>query len=430
MNRFLKNWLSQNKSFFSTNKKRCKHYVFAALLIPFLSFSQNIGNYVNNGSFEDRYDCSLPNPITKAKYWLGIDSMYSSARYFSSCSGLSTVPLNAYTFQWAKSGESYVGDGFFCPPPTCSNSYNRGYFRNRLKQNLQHGKTYCVSFYVNITTNSTYGMDGFGAYFGDNSIDTITKTGRPLTYLTPQIENPINNIITDTLNWTLITGTFVASGHEKFMVIGNFKSDAATNTVLINPTNLPAVFTDVCIDAVSCIELDLPAYAGPDRSVIPGDSAFIGREPDFAIDPGCFWYRLPGMVPLDTISGLWVKPTVTTTYVVKQVLDCSAEKWDTVIVYMNLVGLFDPEAAEKAIRLFPNPARHHLELEISNALFAETFRTIRIYDQLGQIIREEEISIKQGNTRIATGDMAEGVYWLQLRGENTPVLHRRFVIRR
>jgi hypothetical protein len=427
MNRSLKNWLSQNKSFFVL-KKRCKHYVFAALLIPFLSLSQNIGNYVSNGSFEDLYECQLPNFLAKAKYWRSIDSINSTPGIFSICSGFMNSPVNSYTYQWPKNGDVYVISTFFCLPMYCSN--NRIYLRNRLKQSLQQGKTYCVSFYTNITNNSTYGIDGFGAYFGDNSIDTITKTGIPLTYLTPQIENPTNNIITDTLNWTLITGTFVASGHEKFMVIGNFKSDAATNTVLIDPTHLPVVFTDVCIDAVSCIELDLPAYAGPDRSIIPGDSAFIGRDPDFAIDPGCFWYRLPGMVPLDTTSGLWVKPTVTTTYVVKQVLDCSAEKWDTVIVYMNLVSLFDPEAAEKAIRLFPNPARDHLELEISGEQFLGAFHTLRIHDHLGQLIREEEISLKQGNTRIATSDMAEGVYWLQLRGENTPVLHRRFVIRR
>jgi hypothetical protein len=426
MNRSLKNWLSQNKSFFTT-KKSSKHYVFAAFFIPLLSLSQSIGNYVNNGSFEDRYDCALPNPITKAKYWRSIDSITNNPIYFSTCPGLNNAPLNGFTYQWPKEGEAYIITTLQCS--TCFSDNSRGCARNRLKSNLTAGKTYCVKFYVNISNNSTYGMDGFGAYFGDNSIDTITKTGRPLTFLTPQVKNPDNNIITDTLNWTLITGTFVAGGHEKFMLIGNFKSDVATNKVLINPTHSPAVFTDVCIDDVSCIELDLPAYAGPDRSVIPGDSAFIGREPDFAIDPGCFWYRLPGMVPLDTISGMWVKPTVTTTYVVKQVLDCSAEKWDTVIVYMNLVGLFDPEAAEKAIRLFPNPARDHLELEISGEQFLGAFHTLRIHDHLGQLIREEELE-NRSRIRLATGDLAEGVYWLQLRGENTPVLHRRFVIRR
>jgi hypothetical protein len=403
--------------------------VFAAFFIPLLSLSQSIGNYVNNGSFEDLYSCNLPSIINKAKHWNGIDSLQGGWSYLAS-SCYSNVPQNGTGFQWPKYGNTHVISTFYCPPPSCSSNLNRLYLRNRMRENLKPNKKYCVNFYVNISNYSTCGMDGFAAYFGDNSLDTISKFGIPLTYLSPQIENPTNNIITDTLNWTLITGTFVASGHEKFMVIGNFKSDAATNTVLINPANLPSVGTDVYIDAVSCIELDLPAYAGPDRSIIPGDSTFIGREPDFAIDPGCFWYRLPGMVPLDTISGLWVKPSVTTTYVVKQVLDCSAEKWDTVVVYIDLVSLFDPEAAEKAIRLFPNPARDHLELEISNTLFSEAFRSIRIYDQLGNIIQEEEISIKQGNTRIATGDMAEGVYWLQIRGKNAPTLHRQFVIRR
>jgi hypothetical protein len=410
MNRSLKNWLFLNKSFFTT-KKSSKHYVFAAFFIPFLSLSQSIGNYVNNGSFEDLYACQLPNYLTKAKYWRSIDSTTSSPGIFSTCSGLANAPINSYTYQWPKTGDTYGLCGFFCP--TCSTK--RIYFRNRLKQNLQSGKTYCVKFYVNISNNSTCGIDGFGAYFGDNSIDTITKTSIPLTYLNPQIKNPDNNIIADTLNWTLITGTFVANGHEKHLIIGNFKSDVATNTLLINPSNLPTVGTDVGIDDVSCIELDLPAYAGPDRSIIPGDSVFIGRDLDFAIDPGCVWYRLPDMTPLDTISGLWVKPTVTTTYVVKQVLDCSAEKWDTVVVYMDLVGLFDLEAAEKAIRLFPNPARDHLELEISNALFAEAFRTIRIYDQLGQIIREEELE-NRSKVRLATGDLAEGLYVIQLYG--------------
>jgi len=182
-------------------------------------------------------------------------------------------------------------------------------------------------------------MDGFGAYFCDNIIDTIKKSTVPLTYLTPQIQNPSNNIITDTLNWTLITGTFTAQGNEKFMVIGNFKSDAATNTVLINPTGLPSIATDVCVDDVSCIEMDAPAYAGIDKNILSGQSTYLGRELDFAVDPFCYWYQLPGMLPLDTASGITVSPTVTTTYVVRQELECNSIKWDTVVVRVGYTGL-------------------------------------------------------------------------------------------
>src|SRR5690606_33046643 len=114
----------------------------------------------------------------------------------------------------------------------------------------QAGKTYCVKFYVNISNPSTYGIDGFGAYFGDNNIDTITYCNVPLTYLIPQVQNPQGNIISDTLNWIAITGTFVANGTEKYLLLGNFLSNANTDTLMINPTNLPLIWTEGSIDDV------------------------------------------------------------------------------------------------------------------------------------------------------------------------------------
>src|SRR5690606_22419827 len=139
--------------------------------------------------------------------------------------------------------------------------------------------------------------------------------------------------ITDTLNWVAITGTFVANGTEKYLLLGNFLSDDDTDTLMINPTNLPTIATEAGIDDVSCIPLDLEAYAGRDTTILYGDSVYIGREPDFATDPYCVWYKLPDTAnAIDTTSGLWVKPSVTTTYVVKQELECSSLKWDTVVV--------------------------------------------------------------------------------------------------
>ena len=152
------------------------------LQLSFLFFitllkSQTIANYVNNGSFEDLYSCNLPAYLNKAKYWRSIDSITGNVGLFSSCAGLSNVPLSI-TYQWPKNGTNFAGGGIFGPNFPINS--NRGYFRNRLKQNLQVGKVYCVKFYVNLFNNSTYGIDGFGAYFGDNTLDTITKCGIPL----------------------------------------------------------------------------------------------------------------------------------------------------------------------------------------------------------------------------------------------------------
>ncbi len=389
--------------------------------------SQQIGNYINNGSFEATYYCHQPNYSSIAKFWSNIDSNKYAGSYCSTCVNLANVPINTNTFQYPKNGNAYVLGTFF---DMTANS-QRAYLKNRLKKELLAGKVYCVKFYVNIANTSTYGMDGFGIYFGSSLLDTISKCTLPLSYISPQIQNANNNIISDTLNWVPITGTFVASGLEKYALVGNFKSNGSVATSLINPTYLPTVFTDACIDAVSCIEVNLPAYAGLDKSIIIGDSAYIGRESDFAVDKGCIWYKLPNMTTsIDTISGLWVKPTITTTYVVRQELDCSSTKWDTVVVHMNLVGLEKLKLLSEELKVYPIPAQDFLELKITNSELFKDFNSLSIYNSLGQLIREEEISFKDGAVKIKTDDFQQGVYSLQVKSKNAEAINKRFVISR
>src|SRR5690606_19944028 len=99
------------------------------------------------------------------------------ARWFSACNG--RVPKHGNNYQYPHSGQAHVLATFYYPIPS---QYQRGYPKNRLKSTLQAGKTYCVKFYLNITNPSTHGIDGFGAYFGSNEIDTITKCNVPLNY--------------------------------------------------------------------------------------------------------------------------------------------------------------------------------------------------------------------------------------------------------
>jgi hypothetical protein len=421
------------------------------LQLSFLFFitllkSQTIANYVNNGSFEDLYSCNLPAYLNKAKYWRSIDSITGSPSIFSTCVGLSNAPLNGNTYQYPLKGNTYVGSTIFSPPPPFPNGYNRDYFRNRLKQTLQGGKIYCVKFYVNIFNSSTYGIDGFGAYFGDNTLDTITKGNIPLSYLVPQIQNPNNNIITDTLGWTLITGTFVATGNEKHMVLGNFKSDAATNTVLINPTYLPTVFADVAFDEVSCIPLDLPAYAaaGNDIWAIPGNTIYLGRPQDVGIDEACEWFKLPNTTNvIANAAGLTLTVAITTnTYMVKQTI-CGLIKYDTVVVHASGLGLVSSSGVENSVKIYPNPASEilNVELEILNGTSTRSVTKIQIINSLGQIIREEEIDLKNNTAVINTRQLANGVYVFALQHTSTPLsagaqgdnsvkVNKRFVISR
>jgi len=383
-------------------------------------------NFVSNGGFEQYFTCSATATVFPANSWKWIDSVvYSNSVYCSTC--YTTIPYTPFGFQYTRTGTAMACIQALCQPTYCPSSNSRGYLRNRLKVNLQPSKTYCVKFYVNITDYSSYGIDGFGAYFGDNTLDTITKTNGALTYLIPQVKNPNGNIITDTLNWTLVTGTFVATGNEKHMVIGNFKSDAATTKTLINSTFAPNVFSVFYVDDVSCIDINLPAYAGPDIWCIPGNSVYIGRPSDVGIDEACIWYKLPNMsTAIDTVAGLWVSPVITTTYIVKQEI-CAGIKYDTVVVHQSATGINELDVLKDHLSVYPVPSKDELNLSLP---FDHTFHNITITNNLGQIMREEEIVFKNNNATITTSDLPNGVYIFTLKDKTNFQISKRFVIAR
>jgi hypothetical protein len=403
---------------------RMKKYIFLTFIWPSFLQSQ-IANYVSNGGFEKVIFGSNPNTAVD---WHSIDGLSAYGVLLSANIPPYNVPLSSYTYQWPRNGFNFLATTPYCV--TCT--YNvRGYPCNKLKSKLENGKTYCFSMFVNLTNKSYYSISSLGAYFSDSSIDTIKYCTIPLTYLTPQIQNQIGNHLSDTLNWVPITGTFVANGTEEYLIVGNFNNDANSDTLFVNPYTFPQRGAAYSFDDISCIEVNLPAYAGPDKSILLGDSVYIGRESDFVIDPGCIWYKLPNITTaIDTSSGIWVKPTVTTTYVVKQVLDCSPEKWDTVVVFMDLVGIEKHKLLSEELKLFPIPAKDEIQLSIFNAKLLKDFHLLSTYNNLGLLIREEEIRIENNSIKIKTDNLPSGVYSLQLKSSSNEIVTKRFVISR
>jgi len=425
MKQSLKKLLFQN----SSGIDKCFYILTALIICTSIGsslFCQTHANFVTNGSFEIIKSCDSPFIDYKAKGWNSVDSSKFIGELLNvKCSNAPYTPVG---FQNAKHGAGYIRLQLFYQGQ--NTVFTRSNLKNRLKSNLKGGKTYCAKMFLNVQDSCAIAIDAVGMYFCNESIDTIKYNARlPLTFLNPQISNPTGNYINDTMNWIAVSGTFVATGNEKYMVIANFKSDANTNTVttgVILSPNPP--FSVYFLDAVSCIEVDAPAYAGNDKLILAGDSVYIGREADYAVDPYCVWYQLPNMTTsLDTISGLWVKPTVTSTYVVKQNLDCGSEKWDTVVVYVDYVGIDKIKSLNEKLKIFPIPADDIISIEykqIENEQFS-----LAIVNQLGEVIREEEIVFKGYDTKINIKDLQNGVYFLQLSGKDG-VTNKRFVIAR
>jgi len=399
--------------------------LFSCILLFSFTSKAQISNYISNGGFE----VLISNTITsegfdKVKYWGPIDTTKGAYYFFTATPGIGTVPYCSTGFQLPRNGNNFILSQFFCD--TCVPP--RAYPRNRLKHLLKPNTIYCAKYHVVNTNNNRVAIENYGMFFGDSNIDTIQKCNDPITYLFPQVEYQ-NGIITDTLNWIPVQGTFVALGTEKYCVLGNFRSNAATNTLLIQPA-LPFNSNDVYIDDVSLIEMDLPAYAGPDKNVIVGDSLYIGRESDVEIDESCIWYQMTSpttSITVDTIAGIWVKPVTTTTYVVRQQLWCSGVKWDTVVVSMDAVGISETGVYQNDIKIFPNPASNFIEVEYS---FDKTnpFNEILFYNQLGELVLRDSPAIKNKKATISVSKLVPGVYSIEFKEVSGHIVRKRLIV--
>ena len=394
---------------------------FLAVIFLFLSlcFRAQV-NQVNNPSFEDYYDCLNPNYIAKAKYWNSLDTTKPAAAgdYFNTCYPL--VPYTTSSFQYPRTGNGFILATFYCASPTCISPSFRTYPRNRLKNYLTAGKVYCVKMFVNLTNTSPRAIDALEVHFGDITLDTIKYCLMKLTYLSSDVSNA-SGVINDTLNWIEVSGTYTATGTEKYLVIGNFRSDAATTTSVTGVSG--GLFSEYNIDDVSVIDFNLPASAGPDKNIFLGDSAFIGRPPEIGLE--CTWSS--GTVSVGSGGGLWVKPNIpgTYSYVVTQNI-CGNIKTDTVNVNVSPSSINENTLFSNSIALYPQPAKDIVNISLN--YFYETSIEVRVVDVNARLVRSLELGVRSGTAQMQISDISDGVYVLELRNSLGQIARKKLII--
>jgi len=205
-------------------------------------------NLVLNPSFEDTITCSS---------WPGFPQMpcsnwfrptngspdYFNELYHSLACPSSPVPANPIGYQYAKTGIAYTGFATYVAPFILGPN-GREYIEGILTDTLKGGHSYCVSFYVVASDKCKYLTDAIGAYISVDSLYNYNMD-TALSNYTPQVTNPVGNILSDTLNWTLISGTYIAQGGEKYITIGNFYDNSNTNIDSLN--NSPPLETILLI---------------------------------------------------------------------------------------------------------------------------------------------------------------------------------------
>ena len=227
------------------------------ILFTFLLFSLAVANaqvnLVVNPSFEDTVHCpSATGDMDKATGW---SSYKGSPDYFNTCSpqGIAGVgiPNNFEGYQQAAGGNAYAA--FFTFLDFVPNL--REIIGGQLVTTLNAGTKYFASIKVALSihpsTGTVYASDKMGISFSTIPFDASHPA-------------PINNnakiysssIITDTLNWTRIFGSFIADSAYEYIMLGNFFDDTHTDTLKLNTTlfGTPAAYyfvDDICLSTDS-----------------------------------------------------------------------------------------------------------------------------------------------------------------------------------
>ncbi len=372
------------------------------LCVPFWGVAQI--NLVHNPSFEDHTSCPTTyDQVAYANFWNGIDTPVCFTQcapdYCNVCgSGQVAVPHGgtANYFHYPRTGNGMMQMQLYYDYG--SGGHIQDYLQGKLYTNLVAGKSYCVTFYVVNMRRSEYAINHIGSYLDDGTIDTTTHCNYYQTEYSPQIvETPV---ISDTINWTKIQGSFIANGTEKFITIGNFFDTSGTTHVQVNYTPHSQV-GEYLIDDVSVIALDDTANAGPDRMTSPtGDSVWVGDSTGYL---PCYWYANGVLIDSNT-AGLKVHPDTTTAYIM--VLDvCGHITSDTAVVWVYPLGESGVRGAvERRVRVWPNPATD--VVNITGAGGCE----VRVYDMVGQMCGIECTWLDKPTMAIHFTQLPKGVY--------------------
>jgi len=201
------------------------------VLIICVLFTGNVlaQNLVKNPSFEEYINCPkrLGNFDADVVDWsIPTDG---STDYFNGCSKAMGTPKNFNGTQPADFGKGYAGLYLYAP-----DDY-REYLQAELSEPLVKGEKYQVSFYVSLAERSDFAIKEFGVLFSKDRMEISGKKQLSKKKRYQQKGNEYNfmeigysNFYSDTKDWILVHTQFIANGTERYLTMGNFKSNART----------------------------------------------------------------------------------------------------------------------------------------------------------------------------------------------------------
>jgi gliding motility-associated-like protein len=289
--------------------------LFVLLSLAELCIGQNL---VKNPSFEDYTSC----PYTyyaRVHDATGWSEFRESPDYANSCAG--SIPYTpGGNYQIPLTGNAYCA---FIAYGVYQNGNYREHICGTLCQTLTIGQKYFVS--INVT-------------LGENSDGPCNKIGVRLSTVAsadPSIFGPLpnsahvytNSMISDSVNWVKIKGSFIADSAYNYIVIGNFFDEANTTK---SGTGAMYLLDDVCVspDSLTCYASEPDRFLGNDTALCEGqtlvlnattqNSTYIWQDHTFSptytvSNPGVYWVKVESNncgYKVDSIHVIYNKPPI------------------------------------------------------------------------------------------------------------------------
>lgn len=259
-------YLIQNDDYYMHNSLKIISKL-GLLLISFCSLGQE--NLVLNGDFEEYWQCpDDATQIERCKYVYNPCSLLTSTSdYFNACytSGSGGAPVGVpetfNSFQYAKSGNGFVGFGCFDAP----NFQYREYVELSLSTPTECGKKYLIEGYFNLDNLYRFTLKNIGFLFSEERISS-----NEYLYLNhkPQFIDSLS-LINDTSNWIKISFEFTSDKEYSYLTIGHFSQDSTTNYVEVNSNAVLQDFAtyfyleDFSVTNIGVVEPEFPNIFTP-----------------------------------------------------------------------------------------------------------------------------------------------------------------------
>jgi gliding motility-associated-like protein len=206
-----------------------KYLTLFLLLVP--CKQTHAQNLVLNPGFE-AYGPPPPGGIVLLE-----DGIYSWASYFTTpdyfnTDIMGTSGVMSYCGTLPRSGNGMVGGYQLGYSPVLG--YNREYIQGFLSEPLKPNTTYYTEMYVKPMLKSpfvNFGIKTLGIVVTDKHY-TYNDVNRYMIEETPVVEYNTAPI-TDLTEWTKVSGCFMAKGGETKIIIGNFKKDLESDSLLL-----------------------------------------------------------------------------------------------------------------------------------------------------------------------------------------------------